>query len=171
MSATFALTQVQGNLGQDPEIKYTPSGTALANFSLAVSERYTTQGGEKREETHWIPCVCWGRTAELLGEYCKKGSSVFLQGRLKVEEWTDKDTQKKRSKMVVNVDRLLFNHTKRDGDEGGREERRGSYAGSYANGAGTPAPNSGGGYRRPPQAPPRPAADPDLDAQPDDIPF
>lgn len=156
MSATFALTQVQGNLGQDPEIKYTPKGTALANFSLAVSERYTTEAGEKREETHWINCVAWGRTAELLGEYCKKGSSVFVHGRLKVETWTDTATDKKRSKMVVNVDRMLFNHTKRDDDEGGGQRRE------------KPAPS---GQRTPPPRPPRPAADPDLDAQPDDIPF
>lgn len=154
MSASYATAHVQGNLGRDPEIKYTPKGTALCDFSLAVSEKYTTEGGEKREETHWISCIAWGRTAELLGEYCRKGSSVYVTGRLKVDEWDDKETGKKRTKMVVNVDRMLFNQTKREG-EGGEQRREQS------------APATG----RRPATPPRPPRDPDLDALADDIPF
>jgi len=149
---------LMGNLTRDPEIKYTPKGTAIANFGIAVNRTYTpTEGGEKREEVTFIDLEAWGRTAEVIGEYLKKGRPIFVDGRLKLDQWDDKQTGKKMSKLRVVVESFEFLGSR----EGG--------AGGAAPPSGEPA--SAPPQRRAPAAPPRPPADPDLDAQPDDIPF
>lgn len=146
---------LMGNLTRDPEIKYTPKGTAIANFGLAVNRNYTTESGEKREEVTFIDLEAFGRTAEVIGEYLKKGRPIFIEGRLKLDQWDDKQTGKKMSKLRVVVDSFEFLSSR----EGG---------GPPAEGQGAP---SAPAQRRAPSAPPKPPADPDLDAQPDEIPF
>ena len=84
-----------GRLGQDPEVRYTQSNTAVANFSLATNERFKDRNGEWQERTEWHRIVAWGRTAEICQEYLKKGSLVYIEGPIQTREWEDKDGQKK----------------------------------------------------------------------------
>ena len=81
-----------GNLTRDPEIKRTPKGTAVAEIGLAVNRNYLTEGGEKREEVTFVDVTLWGRVAEIVGEYCKKGRPLFVEGRLQLDTWDDKDS-------------------------------------------------------------------------------
>jgi single-strand DNA-binding protein len=84
-----------GRLGQDPEVRYTQSNTAVANFSLATNERFKDRNGENQERTEWHRIVAWGRTAEICQEYLNKGSLVYIEGPIQTREWEDKDGQKK----------------------------------------------------------------------------
>lgn len=84
-----------GRLGQDPEVRYTQSNTAVANFSLATNERYKDRNGEFQEKTEWHRIVAWGRTAEICQEYLKKGSLVYIEGPIETREWEDKEGQKR----------------------------------------------------------------------------
>lgn len=157
---------LMGNLTRDPEIKYTPKGTAIANFGLAVNRNYTTEGGEKREEVTFIDLESFGRTAEVIGEYFKKGRPIFIEGRLKLDTWDDKQTGQKKSKLRVIVDSFEFLGS-REGGGGGGEQGEGRSEGRSEN---RPAP-SRSAPGRPATPPQRPPADPDLDAPEDDIPF
>ena len=96
-----------GNLTRPPELRYTPSGTAVADLRLAVNRNYTTQGGEKREETSFITVVVWGKQAETCGEYLDKGSPILVDGRLQTREWEGKDGQK-RTVVEVVAERVQF---------------------------------------------------------------
>ena len=82
---------IVGNLGRDPEIRYTTSGTAVCNFSLATSETFKDKAGEKQEKTEWHNIQCWGKLAELAGEYLAKGKTIYLEGRLQTRKWQDKN--------------------------------------------------------------------------------
>ena len=170
--ASLNKVMLIGNLTRDPEIKYTPKGTAIADIGLAVNRNYTTESGEKREEVTFIDVTLWGRVAEIVGEYCKKGRPLFVEGRLQLDTWDDKQTGQKRSKLKVVGDNIQL--------LGGRE------GGGGAPGGGGPSGGSGGGGeygegrpaapnrppgRQPAAPPPRPPVDPDLDAPEDDIPF
>jgi len=169
--ASLNKVMLIGNLTRDPEIKYTPKGTAIADIGLAVNRNYTTESGEKREEVTFIDVTLWGRVAEIVGEYCKKGRPLFVEGRLQLDTWDDKQTGQKRSKLKVVGDNIQL--------LGGRE------GGGGAPGGGGPGPGGGGGEygegrpaapnrppgRQPAAPPPRPPVDPDLDAPEDDIPF
>ncbi|MDR0331022.1 MAG: single-stranded DNA-binding protein [Chitinispirillales bacterium] len=84
-----------GNLGKDPELRYTPQGRPVANFSLATSERWTSKAGEKQERTEWHNIVLWGRQAEIANQYLKKGSSCYIEGRIVTRSWEDKDKNKR----------------------------------------------------------------------------
>ncbi len=153
---------LMGNLTRDPEIKYTPKGTAIAAFGLAVNRNYTTESGEKREEVTFVDCEAYARLAEIIGEYCKKGRPIYVDGRLKLDQWDDKQTGQKRSKMKVVVENMQLLGS-RDGGGGGA----GGGEGSYSDEPRSSAPPQ----RRAPASPPRPPADPDLDVQADDVPF
>lgn len=96
-----------GNLTRDPEVCHTPSNQAVANFGLAINRRYTTSSGEKREETTFVDCEAWGKTGEAIGQYLTKGRPVFVEGRLKLDTWEEKDGSK-RSKLKVVVDTFQF---------------------------------------------------------------
>ena len=96
-----------GNLTRAPELRYTPSGTAVADLRLAVNRNYSTQSGEKREETCFLTVVVWGKQAESCGEYLDKGSQVFVEGRLQTRDWEGKDGQKRTSTEVV-AERVQF---------------------------------------------------------------
>ena len=96
-----------GNLTRPPELRYTPSGTAVADLRLAVNRNYSTQTGEKREEVCFLTVVVWGKQAESCGEYLDKGSQVFVEGRLQTRDWEGKDGQKRTSTEVV-AERVQF---------------------------------------------------------------
>ncbi len=89
-----------GNLGRDPELRYTPGGQAVANFTLATSENWTNKNGEREERTEWHRIVAWGRTAELCAQYLAKGRTVYIEGRLQTREWENKEGQKQRTTEV-----------------------------------------------------------------------
>ena len=147
--ASFNKVMLLGNLTRDPEVKYTPKGSAVADIGLAVNRTYTTDGGEKREETTFVDVTMWGRQAEIAGEYLKKGRPLFVDGRLQLDTWDDKQTGQKRSKLRVVCENFQMLGS-RDGGEGG-----GSGGGR----------SSGGGSRSAKSAP---AAEEPSD---DDIPF
>ena len=96
-----------GNLTRAPELRYTPSGAAVADVRLAVNRNYTTQSGEKREDTCFLTVVVWGKQAESCGEYLEKGSPILVEGRLQTREWEGKDGQK-RSVVEVVAERVQF---------------------------------------------------------------
>lgn len=127
-----------GNLGKDPEVKYTPSGTPVAKFSLATNEKYKDKGGEWQERTEWHNIVAWQRLAEIIGEYVKKGSKLYIEGRLQTSSWEDKQSGEKkyRTEIVANDVVLLSGR-----GEGGDSEGGGR---SFSRSAGAP---SGGEQR------------------------
>jgi single-strand DNA-binding protein len=90
-----------GNLGKDPEVRFTPSGAAVANFNIATNESWTDKSGQKQERTEWHRIVVWGKLAELCGEYLKKGRQCYVEGRLQTREWTDKEGKKNYTTEVV----------------------------------------------------------------------
>ncbi|OGK83292.1 MAG: single-stranded DNA-binding protein [Candidatus Rokubacteria bacterium GWC2_70_16] len=96
-----------GNLTRPPELRYTPSGTAVADLRLAVNRHYTTQSGEKRADTCFLTVVVWGKQAESCGEYLDKGSPIMVEGRLQTRDWETKDGQK-RNVVEVVAERVQF---------------------------------------------------------------
>jgi single-strand DNA-binding protein len=138
-----------GNLTRDVEVRYTPAGKAVGSTGLAVNRQWTNDAGQKQEETTFVDLTLWGKTAETAAQYVGKGSQVHVEGRLKLEEWQDKNTGEKRTKMIVVADGLLFLGAPR-----GQADR--------------PAPAA----RRPQrQAAPPPYADAQAAADGDEIPF
>jgi len=106
-----SLNRVQliGNLGKDPEIKYTPQGTPVAKLAIATNERFKDKSGEWQDRTEWHNVVLWQRLAEIAGEYLKKGGKVYIEGRLQTRSWDDKQTgQKKYMTEVVASDMILL---------------------------------------------------------------
>ena len=106
-----------GNLTRPPELRYTPSGTAVADLRLAVNRNYTTQSGEKREEACFLTVIVWGKQAESCGEYLDKGSQVFVEGRLQTRDWEGKDGQKRTATEVV-AERVQFMSRTKGGGAG-----------------------------------------------------
>lgn len=90
-----------GNLGRDPELRYTQGGQAVANFTLATTDRFSSKDGERQERTEWHRIVAWARTAELCAQYLSKGRSVYIEGRLQTREWEDREGQKRRTTEIV----------------------------------------------------------------------
>ena len=122
-----------GNLGKDPEVKYTPSGVPVAKFSLATNERYKDKSGEWQDRTEWHNIVAWQRTAEIVGEYVKKGSKIYIEGRLQTSSWEDKQSGEKKYRTEVVVSDLVLLSGRGDGEyEGGRS--RGAAAGGASGG-------------------------------------
>lgn len=107
-----------GNLTRDPELRYIPSGTAVANFGLATNRIYTTQDGERKEEVCFVDIVTWAKTAENVANYLTKGSPIFIEGRLQYRSWETDDGQK-RSKLEVVADRVQFLGGRRSEDTPG----------------------------------------------------
>lgn len=114
-----------GNLTRDPEVRYTPKGSAVADLAIAVNRTYTAESGEKREEVTYVDIVLWAKLAELAGQYLHKGRAIFIEGRLQMDQWEDKATGQKRSRLRVIGEVMQFLDSKRDGgsntggDEGG----------------------------------------------------
>jgi len=95
-----------GNVTRDPEVRYTPKGSAVCDLGIAVNRAYTTDSGEKREEVTFVDVTLWGRTAEVASEYLKKGRPVFIEGRLQMDTWDDKQTGQKRSRLRVVAENM-----------------------------------------------------------------
>jgi single-strand DNA-binding protein len=108
--SSFCKVTVIGYLGQDPEMKYSQAGTAICNFSVAHTEKY-----KDKEETIWFKVTAFGKLAEICGEYLSKGKQVFLEGKLKTEEWQDKNTGKDRYKLVIIASNVVFLGGKNEG--------------------------------------------------------
>lgn len=105
--ASFNKVVLVGNLTRDPEVKHTPGGSAVCELGLAVSRQWFDKGSnQKKEETAFVDCTAWGRTAEIAGEYLTKGRPVLIEGRLHMDTWDDKQTGQKRSKLKVVVETL-----------------------------------------------------------------
>ncbi len=115
--ASFNKTILIGNLTRDPELRYTPKGTAICKIGLAVNRVWTTEGGEKKEEVTFVDVDSFGRTAENIGQYMRKGSSILIEGRLKLDTWDDKQTNQKRSKLGVVAESVQFLGGKSDRTE------------------------------------------------------
>jgi single-strand DNA-binding protein len=110
-----------GNLGKDPEVKFTPSGVPVAKFSLATNERYKDKGGEWQDRTEWHNIVAWQRLAEIAGEYLKKGGKVYIEGRLQTSSWEDKQSgEKKYRTEIIAQDLVLLGGRGEGGDFEGR---------------------------------------------------
>ena len=151
--SNFNKVILAGYLTKDPELRYTPKGTAVAKFGIGINRSWTTESGEKREEATFVDIDSFGKTAEVIGQWFRKGSPILVEGRLKLDQWEDKQTGAKRSKLGVILESFSFIGKKEDG------------AGS---GSGAPAPASR--Y----DCPGRTAAPPSADQPPiedDDVPF
>jgi single-strand DNA-binding protein len=151
--ASFNKVILLGNLTRDPEVRYTPKGSAVCDLGIAVNRVYTTEGGERREEVTFVDVVLWARLAEIAGEYLRKGRPVFIEGRLQMDSWDDKQTGQKRTKLRVvgETMQLLGGRPGGAAGETAEEDRPAASAGSKTT------------------APPKPSAR----AEPDDdeIPF
>ncbi len=152
--ANFNKVILAGNLTRDPELRYTPKGTAIARIGLAINRRWTSESGEQKEEVTFVDVDAFGRQAETIGQYLKKGRPILVEGRLRLDQWDDKQTGQKKSKLGVVLETFQFM------DSGNRAE-----------GGGAPSPSAPRPQR---QAAPAPAAEGDSDAPPmqdDDVPF
>ena len=108
-----------GNLTRDPELRHTPKGSAVAEISLAINRNWTNDQGQKQEDTTFVEVTLWGRQAELAQQYLTKGRPVYIEGRLQLDSWDDKDTGKKRSKLRVIGENMQFLDSKPGGSGGG----------------------------------------------------
>jgi single-strand DNA-binding protein len=118
--ASFNKVILLGNLTRDPEVRYTPKGSAVCDLGLAVNRNYTLDSGEKREEVTFVDVVLWARLAEIAGEYLKKGRPVFIEGRLQMDSWDDKQSGQKRTKLrVVGETMQLLGSRPSGGGSGG----------------------------------------------------
>ena len=151
--ASFNKVILVGNLTRDPELRYTPKGTAIAKIGLAVNRNWTSESGEKKEEVTFIDVDVFGRTAENVGQYMRKGRPILIEGRLRLDQWDDKQTGQKRSRLGVVAETVQF---------------LGSAQGGGGNDGGAPAP----ARQRPAAA--APAGEPvegDGPPESDDVPF
>jgi single-strand DNA-binding protein len=149
--ANFNKVILAGNLTRDPEVRYTPKGTAIAKLGLAINRTWKTETGETKEEVTFVDVDAFGRTAEVISQYLKKGRPILVEGRLKLDQWDDKQTGQKRSRLGVVLEGFQFLDSGRgDGSGGGRS-----------------GPSSA-----PPSAPSSPDAPPEGPApEEDDVPF
>lgn len=116
--SNFNLVVLMGRLVRDPEMRYTPKGTAICKIGLAVNRTWKSESGEKMEEPMFCDCDAFGKTAEVIAQYLKKGSSIHLSGRLKMDSWTDKTTNQQRTKLGVVIESFQFMDSgKQDGGE------------------------------------------------------
>ena len=159
-----------GNLTRDIELKYTPKGSAIAELGLAINRKYKTDSGELKEETTFVDVTLWGRQAEIAKEYLSKGKPVYIEGRLQLDSWDDKQTGQKRSKLKVTGEAMQL--------LGSRGEGGGGMSSSGGGGSSVPdedydqrpgsRPTQGGGNN---QQRPKPKPAPVSQDDDDDIPF
>ena len=114
--ANYNKVILMGNLTRDPELRVTPGGVAICKFGLAVNRTFTDKAGEKREETTFVDIDSFGRQAETLAKYVTKGSPLFVEGRLKLDQWDDKTTGEKRSRLGVILENFQFMGSRGDGE-------------------------------------------------------
>lgn len=171
-----------GNLTRDPEVRYTPKGTAVTDIGLAVNRTFSVEG-DRREETTFVDITLWGRQAEIAGQYMKKGRPIYVEGRLQMDTWQDKQTGQNRTRLKIVGDNFQFLGGRDDSGSGGGGGGGGGQQGAYSG----PPPQSGppaqqpqapqqgggdpGGYAPPQEAPPSQGGGADFTEEDDDIPF
>lgn len=176
MAASLNKVMLIGNLGADPEIRNTPGGAQVANFRVACTENWKDQSGQRQERTEWVTIVAWRQQAEIAQKYLRKGSRVYVEGKLQTRSWDDKATGAKRYATEVLCDRfMMLDGRPSGGGEGGYEERGGSFGGGASSGGGfgggrggSARGGSGGGDEYPDYAPPAGGGASTAD---DDLPF
>jgi single-strand DNA-binding protein len=177
--ASYNKVLLMGNLTRDPALKYLPNQTPVVDFGVACNRKFKTQSGEEREEVTFVDCSAFGRTAEVINQYFQKGKPIFIEGRLKYDQWEDKQGGGKRSKLSVHIDNFQFIGG-RDGGAGGPGGGGGGGGAYEGGGDEQQRPPARGPSRPPPQrsAPPPQAAAPAEQPFPDeqqfkddDIPF
>jgi len=156
-----------GNLTRDPEVRYTPKGTAVGDLAMALNSTYKTKDGQVKEEVCYVDVVAWGRQAETAKEFLTKGSPIFVEGRLQFDQWETKEGEK-RSRLRVNADRIQFLGRGKAGEGGGNSGGSGGSGGGYRRSeGGAPASRASA----PAHDAPHPADDfPDAPSD-DDVPF
>lgn len=168
--ASFNRVILMGNLTRDPQVRYTPSQTAVTELGLAVNRTWFDKSAQqKREEVTFVDVTLWGRQAEIAGEYLSKGRSVLIEGRLQLDQWEDRESGQKRSKLKVVCENMTMVGGRSDGGGGGGGGFRnsGNSGGGYQS-----SPQGGGGHQNSPQqAPPESSpADQFYDSPPADVP-
>ncbi len=180
--ASYNKVMLIGNLTRDPEVRFTPKGSAVCDIGLAVNRVYTSDSGEKVEEVTFVDVVLWAKMAELAGKYLHKGRPVFIEGRLQMDSWEDKQTGQKRTRMRVVGEQMQFLGSPQGGDRapagGGGDEEGGSSGGGYNRPAARPAQRPAPAQQRPAQRPAPAQQNDDFGEGPitegmedDDIPF
>jgi single-strand DNA-binding protein len=129
MAKSVNKVTLVGNVGKDPEIKFAASGAAVATFSLATSDRTKDQAGTWTDRTEWHNLVAFQRTAEIIRDYVKKGSKLYIEGRIQTRSWEDKDTKEKKYRTEIIVNDLVLLSGRGEGDGGGSYTRSGSSSG------------------------------------------
>ena len=146
--ASINKVMLIGNLGKDPEIRYMPSGDAIANLTLATTENWKDKAGEKQEKTEWHRVSMFGRLAEIAGEYLKKGSSIYIEGKLQTRKWQDKEGNDRYTTEIVANEMKMLGSRASGGDTGMDKPASNPTAGankpSRPSGNSTPAPSSSG---------------------------
>jgi single-strand DNA-binding protein len=155
--ASFNKVILAGNLTRDPELRYTPKGQAVARIALAVNRTWKSESGESREEVTFVDVDVWGRQAEVISQYMKKGRPLLVEGRLKLDQWEDKNTHQKQSKLRVVLESFSF-----------LDSNRGDAA---PGGPAAPGPSPGRPAAPSAPAPASPEDDPAAPAEGDDVPF
>lgn len=157
--ASYNHVTLVGNLCRDPELRYTPKGTAIAKISIACNRQWTTESGEKKEAVTFINIDVWGRTAENLAQYKRKGEPLLIEGRIESESWDDKQTNEKKFRTYVVAEKVIYLYS-----------ARGSQAGDEAAPARREAAQTGRGWQTRQTAPSEPLEG-DGPPESDDVPF
>ncbi|MCY3748658.1 MAG: single-stranded DNA-binding protein [Chloroflexi bacterium] len=129
--------QIIGNLGRDPEMRFTQGGTPVTNFSVAVSRSWQSRDGELREETEWFRVVAWTRLAEIANEYLRRGSKVYVEGRLATRTWQDREGNDRTTTELVAQEMIMLGGREESAQRDDYDGQRGGYSGGQ--GAGRPA--------------------------------
>tara|TARA_R110002096_G_scaffold147220_16_gene306975 strand:- start:10205 stop:10741 length:537 start_codon:yes stop_codon:yes gene_type:complete len=177
--ASFNRVMIMGNLTRDPEVRYTPKGTAVTDIGLAVNRYFSGDGGERQEETTFVDVTLWGRTAEVAGQYLQKGRPVFIEGRLQMDTWQDKATGQNRSRLkVVGESMQLIGGKSDGGGGGGGNYQQGGGGGNYAPPQEKSYGDGGNDYSSKPESPQPPSGGGgggggplDVGEEDDEIPF
>lgn len=142
MPANYNRVIIAGNLTRDPQVRFLGNERAVADIGLAVNRRWRDRDGNNQEETTFVDVECWGRTAELVGQYLTKGRSALVEGRLKLDQWDDKEGNR-RSKLKVVADNVQFLDSRSGGmDDGGSRSDRGSSSASTGGSSAPAAPSA-----------------------------
>jgi single-strand DNA-binding protein len=137
---SFNKVIIAGNLTRDPELRTTSKGTAICQFGVAVSREFKDDAGQKREEATFVDIEAWGKQAEVIAKYCAKGRPILIEGRLKLDQWEDKQTQQKRSKLKVILESFQFLGGREGAAPSGDSAEQGERPGAPAGGRPAPAP-------------------------------
>ena len=148
--ASYNRVLLLGNLTRDPQMRYLPSQTPVTEFGLACNRKFKASSGEMREEVTYVDCSAFGRTAEIINQYCQKGKPIFIEGRLKFDQWEDKNGGGKRSKLTVVVENMQLLGGRDQGGAGGAPPDASSQEGAPPPARRAAPPAAQGGQQQPP---------------------